>query len=218
MSRDKRFRRKWALLGGLLCLAFMGCSPSTLAFMFRDTELKPIQVLEPREDQKEITVLLMVSSSPTIGMDFAGSDREIASLAGKQIEEGSKKGKHPFKVIDPLKLEKLRNTPGFDARNPASVAKQLGADYALDVTVSSMKMVPAQFGGEFLEGEANVSVAVYDAAKPDTIYRQYELAPKLPMKGTASVTTTMYRRMLVAQIAKEIAWQHIPHEPDRMAR
>jgi len=216
MSRDDRFWRKWALLGGLLSISLMGCGPSTLAFLFRDTEIKPAQPLAHHEDKKEVTVLLLVSSAPTIGMDFAGSDKEIATLAGKQLEEGSKKEKHPIKVVDAGKLEKLRNSPGFSARNPASIAKQLGADYVLDVTVSSMKMIPAQFGGEFLEGEAVVSVVVYDSAKPDSIHRQYELSPKLPMKGTASVTTGMYRRMLVAKIANEIAWQHVPHEQEMM--
>jgi len=214
MSRDQRFWRKWAILGGLLSIALMGCSPSTLGFIFAEREKPPMEPLEPREDKKEIAILVLVSSSPTIGMDYAGSDREIATLTGKHIEEGSKKSKHPFKVIDPLKLDKLRNTPGFDARNPASIGKQLGADYVLDVNVSSMKMFPAQFGGEFLEGEAIVSVAVYDVAKPEAIYRQYELNPKTPMKGSASVTPAMYRRMLLQRISTEIAWKHIAHEPE----
>ena len=214
MSRSQQFGQKWAILGGLASLAFLGCSPSTLGFLFAERERPPVQPLEHREDKKEIAVLVMVSSSPTIGMDYQGSDRVVAPHAGPQLEDGSKKSKHPFKVIDPLKLDKLRNSPGFDARNPASVGKQLGADYVLDVNVTSMKMLPAQFGGEFLEGEATVAVTVYDVTKPDTIYRQYELNPKTPMKGTASVTTTIYRRMLIQRIANEVAWQHIPHEPD----
>jgi hypothetical protein len=210
-------QRRRAVLGGLLCAAFMGCSPSTLWFLFKGDEKAPAKyALEPKGGRSEIAVLVMAYPSPTLGMDFAGADKDVAAQVGKRLAEETKEERR-ITVVDPAKLERLKNTPGQDWRtlSPAAVGAKLGADYVIEVTLTSMTMMPPQYGGEYYEGSASYDVVVYDTAQPDAAYKQYSHTSTTPLKGKESVTPSMYRKMLLERVATDIAWHHVPHVSDR---
>ena len=214
-----RFTGRRALLGaGLMAFFGMGCNPSWLYFLNRGDGKQPPQYpLAPKDGKKEVTVAILTSASPTLAIDYAGSEREVATLVGKKMTEETKEGKNPIKAIESSKVDKAKNAPGIDWRtvNPASLGKQLGADYVLDVTINTMTMNPSEYAGEYFKGEANFTVLVYDTSKPDSVHQQYTRTASVPLKGASSVTATMYRRMLIERLASEIAWQHIPHTSDR---
>jgi hypothetical protein len=220
MSRESAISRRRAVLGGLLCAAFVGCSPSTLWFLFKGDEKLPPEVpLAPKSGKREVAVLVMVSPSPSLGMTFAGADREIAALVGRRMAEETKKDDHPITVIDPARLDKLKNTPGTDWRTltPAAIGAKLGADYVIDVSLTSMAMLPAEYGGEYYKGSASYEVVVYDTAAPDATPRQYAKTTTTPLKGKEAVTERMYRGMLTERVAAEIAYAHIPHTSDALS-
>jgi hypothetical protein len=209
--------RRSVLVAGLLALAGMGCSPANLAWLIfqNNDKVPPEHPLPPKEGKKGVTVALIGSASPTLGIEFAGIDRELVTLVGQRMAEETKDSKHPITVIDQSKVDKIKSgATDWRARNMADVAKQLGADYLIDLSVITISMFQPEYGREFYQGRANVQVTVYDAAKADGAYRDYTHNSMLPTKGTEGVTAAAYRKMFVGRLATEIAWRHIPHAAD----
>lgn len=213
-----RWLTRGVLAAGLLAVAGMGCNPATMSyFLFRgDDKVPPEHPLPPKDGKKGVTVALVTSAAPTMGMDFAGVDRELAGLIARRMADETKDAKHPITVIDQSKVDKLKSS-GTDwrVRKMSDVAKELGADYLIDLTVNSMSMYQPEYGREFYQGRAGFQVTVYDATKSDGPYREYTHNSMLPPKGSESVTPAFYRQMFVNRVASELAWRHIPHVADR---
>ncbi len=218
MGRGRRSTawRRWVIGLGLLALASMGCSPSTLWFLMRGDDKKPPEVpLPAKEGKKEVTVAILASAAPTLGADpaFAGTERELAVLVGQRMAEETKDDRRPIRVIDQAKIEHFKATAPQDWRvmDPAAVGKKLGADYVLDLTLESMSIFQPEYGREFYQGRATGTVAVYDTDKPGQKLQDYPLLSVGEQRSTAALTPAGYRKWFVTKVATEIANRHVPH-------
>ena len=214
MSRANRVWRRRAVLGGLVAVFGLGCSPSSLWFLMRgDDKRQPEIPLPAKKDKDHVTVAILANGSPTLGIDFAGAERELATLVGKRMADETQKDEHPIRVVEASKVERLKHTPGRDWRtaNPAALGKELGVDYVLDLTLNSMTMYQPEYGREFYQGRASLQVVVYDTEKPDAPIQDYVHNSMSPEKSTAAVTPAFYRKHFIDQVATEIAHRHIPH-------
>jgi len=213
---NRKRLRKWSILLGLLALCGAGCSPGTLGFLFRDTNTKPEYPMPPREVKKEIVVLVMVSKSANLGADpmFATVDGELAGLVNRTLTEGTKDSKHPIRCIEQSKLQAFKTSARGDWRtmSPATIGTELGADYVIDVNVTTMTIFQAEYAREFCQGRASADVTVYDTAQPDKILQQFPHNSMQQEKSVVSMPPTHYRRWFTERLARELAWRHIPHD------
>jgi hypothetical protein len=221
MGRGQRSTawRRWVIGLGFLAAASMGCSPSTLWFLMRgDDKRDPAIPLPAKEGKSEVTVAVLANADPMLGMDpyFAGSERELAALIGQRMAEETKDARRPIRVIDPARVEGLKGTLGQDwrtlnAAGMAAFAKKLGADYVIDLTLSSMSIFQPEFGREFYQGRAQLQVTVWDADKTDAPYESYHHSSIGEQKSTAALNPAGYRTWFIKEVATEIAYRHIPH-------
>jgi hypothetical protein len=218
MGRGQRSAawRRWVIGLGLLAFASMGCSPSTLWFLMRgDDKREPIHPLPCKEDKKEVTVAILSSASPTLGMDpyFAGAESELAALIGQVMAAETKEDRRPIRVIEQSKMEQFKKSPGQDWRtmNPAAIGKKVGADYVIDLTLNSMSIYQPEFGREFYQGRAQLQVVVWDADKPDAPYQDYFHPAIGQQESTAVLSPAGYRKKFITKVATEVAHRHIPH-------
>ncbi len=217
MGRLRRGGARWVVAAGLFAVAAAGCSPTSLWWLMNSGNDKkaPEIPLPPKEGKKEVTVAILASASPTLGMDpsFAGAERELAGLIGTRMVEETKEDRHPIRVIDQSKVEKLKLSSPQDWRavNPAVIGKQLGADYVIDLTLTGMSIFQPEYGQELYQGRANVQVVVYDTAHPEKPFQDY-IHPSIgEQKSTAGISPVGYRKWFIGKVATEIAHRHIPY-------
>ena len=217
MSRG--FRSRWVLGLGLLAVVSMGCSPSTLWFLMRgDDKQDPAIPLPCKDGKSEVTVALLASAAPGVGMDpaFAGAERELVTLIGQRMAGETREDRRPIKVIDPGKVERFKSsTPNWRTMNPAAIGQKLGADYVIDLTLNSVSIYQPEYGRELYQGRANLQVVVYDTEKPDAVYQDY-IHPSIgEQKSTAVLSPPGYRKYFLTRVATEVAHRHIPHVATR---
>lgn len=213
-----RRRTKWAFLIVGVALASMGCSASTLMWMFQgDGTVQPITPLPAKKGKDVVTVAILSNADPSLGMDpaFAGAERELTTIIGRRMTEGTVKEDHPIRIVEAGKIEKLRAKAGGGWQNPAAIGKQVGADYVIDLTLKSMSIYQPEYGREFYQGRANMQVVVYDTEKPDEVYQDYIHNEMIPQQSTAAVSPAHYRKKLIEQMGQSIAYRHIPHVSTR---
>ncbi|OWK38452.1 hypothetical protein [Fimbriiglobus ruber] len=213
VQRSKAWHR-WVIGLGVLAFASMGCSPSTLWFMAGGSERKQNAEypLPPKDGKKDITVLILSTASPTLGVEFAGADREIAALIGKKMMDQSKDGKHPVKVIEQSKLQRFKNSHNnWQTLGTASIGKQLGADYVIEFNLEAISMFQAEFAREFCQGRAAMTVTVFDVDSPEAPKYTYPYNPQLPEKDVLSFPPAHYRQFMIDRFATELSWKNIPH-------
>ncbi len=94
--------RRWVIGLGLLSFACMGCSPGMLGFLLQDDKRDPAIPLPCKKDKDEVTVAIITSASPTLGMDpsFAGAERELATLITRRMTAETAKEDHPIRVVE----------------------------------------------------------------------------------------------------------------------
>lgn len=205
--------RRGLLVGGVLAFAGLGCSPSTLWFLMRgDDKVKPEIPLPAKDGKKEVTVAILANGSPSLGYDFAGAERELAALVAQKMMAETKEDKHPIRVIEQAKVDKFKaSNPTWQTMTGGTVGKQLGADYIIDLTLTSMSMYQPEYGKELYQGRASIQVVVYDTATPDKPLQDYPHNSMEEPQSTAADSPTGYRRKFIGRVAQEIAYRHIPH-------
>lgn len=205
------------LLAAALLVSFagVGCNPISLAyFLFRGDQKAPAEVpLVPKEGKKEVTVaVLVMASNPPI--EFVGIDRDLAAAVGRKIAEQTKDSKHPMRVIDRSKLDKLKKNPEYAAMSVADIGKAVGADYVVELNVVSVSLYEPGTGKLMYMGTATVEGAVYDTATGEQSAK-YFVQPRMEQKPASDVLIGQYKLKLLDRLADEITWKHVPHVNDQ---
>ena len=213
-----RLSKRRVVLGACLAaFAGMGCDPATLWFLNGGANAKdPAEyALPPKDGKREITVALLASSAPTVVSEFPGVHRELAVILGKKLAAETKGEKHPIKVVDPAKIDKFQAAhPDWKVLPPGTIAKQVGADYLFDLTITGLSLYDANFGHEAFSGRATVNVAIYDAATPDAPVKDY-IHTTTPLAKGGDAQAGQYRQFLLDRLATELAYRHVAHMPER---
>jgi hypothetical protein len=205
------------VLSGLMAFAGMGCTPATLWFLAGGADKKepPPMPLTAKDGKKPITVAIVATAAPGLGVDCAGVERELAIAIGKRMAAETKEDRHPVQIVDQSKVQSARNKTGGSWQEPTALGKQVGADYVLDITLTSMNMLPAEYGGEMYEGRGSLNVAVYDTTQPGKKLYEYVHNATAPTKSTGAVNAAFYRQFFVERMANDVAYRHVEHPPVR---
>ena len=215
------FRR--GVLTLLLTIFGFGCGPSLLWFLNRGDEYKdpePGCKFTPAEGKKTVTVAVIVTAPNhiTTHPSMMGVDRDLEAKIGSQLTLLSKIPKDSaITVVDTGKVDQLRqsNPELWNTASMADIAKKLGADYVLDVTLASLSFFDQQTGKEICRGNSSVSVSVYDAVGTGKPLTQYGHQSNAPLRDTSSLPVHLYRNTYLDRLATEIALKHVKHKADR---
>src|SRR5205085_7436151 len=108
-------------------------------FLLHRNERVPAQYpLKPQEDKdgpkkEEVTVAILVTMQPGAeSVEFAGAQRELASLMAKMLPEMAKAGKQKVAVVPVSKVETFKmHNPNWRSMRATEIGKKLGADFVL---------------------------------------------------------------------------------------
>ena len=215
------FRR--GVLTALLTIFGFGCGPSLLWFLNRGDEYKDPATgckFEPKEGKKTVSVAVLVTASNQIltNPNMAGVDRDLEAKIGAKIAELSKIPKDSaITVVDSTKIDRLRqeNPNLWNTGSMSEIAKALGADYVLDVTLASMSFFDQQTGKEICRGNASLSVSVYDSVGSGKPLTQYGHQSNAPLRDTSSLPVNLYRNTYLDRLSTEIALKHVKHKAEQ---
>lgn len=209
---------QFCVLAGL-CAAGLGCSPSLLWFMNRGDDKSPAKYPLDAKGKREIVVAVVATANPAITCfpEFSGIDRDLAQKMGQVLVDETVKDKLRVTVVDQAKVQALRqkNTTEWDIANRSKLAKDLGADYLIEVDITHFSIYSQETGKEVCKGKATASVKVYDAAGNGSATMEYPHTCTPPLRSTGDMSPQHYRQFLVKSLAKELAQEHVRHTPDR---
>ncbi|MGL4421846.1 MAG: hypothetical protein ACRCZF_14355 [Gemmataceae bacterium] len=206
---------KFTVLTVILAMP-MGCNPMALSyFLFRGDSKAPAEFpLTPPEGKKETTVALLVSA-PNVSWEFAGVDREIASLVAKKMQEQTKSGKNPFKVIEQSKIDAFKkNNPNWKIMGAGDLGKQLKADYVIELNLANISLYEPGTGKLMYMGQATIEGTVYDVITGKDA-SHYFVNPKLDSRPSSDILMNQYKAKLLDRVADEVTWKHVAHENDK---
>jgi hypothetical protein len=215
-------RAVWTTLAAVFTL---GCSPlSTIAFIFGDDPTKPAEYPLTFKDGpkkgKEVVVAVFISSAPGIGQPFAGSEGKLAYDIAKKLPEMAKLGKTPQKlvVLEPSLVNKFKmdNPTWKQGMHPSEWGRKLHVDFVIDIQLESMSLYQPGSLNQLYEGQADVTVDVYDVdVGPGEPKYNYVLPFKYPHTHPLAVDNipqNRFKQDFLEHLAAEISMKHIEHK------
>jgi hypothetical protein len=215
-------RAVWATLVAVMTI---GCSPLTsIAFLLHKDERMPAEYpLKPKENKDgpkkdEVTVAVLVSPQPGAAtVEFAGAERELASLMAKMMPEMAKAGKQKVAVVPPSKVDTFKiHNPNWRAMRASEIGKKLGADFVLDITLGAINVYQPGSARHLYEGRVAVSVEVYDTTDPTAEPQHYVhpfAYPKTGFKDATEVPLSRFRMLFLQNLAQDLCLKHVDHPP-----
>ena len=193
-----------------------------LAMQFSDFSLEGLARLEAKlladvEVVRRMRVLLEEHQAVWAQGVPAGVELDLASKIGSQLKALAETNKGTkIVVVDQTKVNAFKtNDPNrWNTGNPGEFARQLGADFWIDVNVVTFKLMDRDFGGEICRGSANLEVSVYEAGKAEPKY-SYPLPHQAQLKPTDVSQLNLYRNQYIGQLATEVAFQHVNYKGEQ---
>lgn len=195
----------------------IGCNPASLGyFLFRGDQKAPpeAKAFEPVKDKREVTVAILVNS-PSNTLEFAGLDREVVAATARTFAEQSRDKKPAIKVIEPSQLDRFKaQHPGWRSMSAVDIGKELGADYAMELTITGFDLYEKGTGRLMYMGRATADVVVYETAGGREHSRYFVEAP-IESRPADGMPAAQYKSMLIQRFALRLSWKHIPHVTDQ---
>lgn len=225
MNKTYRWARR-AVWGTFIVVCTIGCNPlSTIAFLtHKDVKIPaecPLTYKDgPKKDQEEIKVALFVSQSTGQSYEFAGADTALANEIIKKLPEMLKetKQKQKLTVLTTAQVNKFKmKNPNWKLMHPTERAKQLGADFVLEIHLDKMNLYQPNSQQAIYEGRADVTVDVYDvedgATDPKYTYVHAFAYPKTGFRDASSMPASAFRREFLDRLSLELCEHHVEHRP-----
>ena len=170
MNKMNRWARR-AVWGTLFVVCTIGCNPITTLAFLTQKEMKlpaefPLTYKDgPKKNQEEIVVALFVSQGTGQSYDLAGADTTLANEVIKKLPEMVKetKQKQKLTVLTTAQVNKFKmKNPNWKMMHPTERAKQLGADFVLEIHLEKMNLYQPGSQQSLYEGRADITVDMYD--------------------------------------------------------
>ena len=218
---------KWGRRAGwgtLVAVLAIGCNPITLPFVLLRPEPKiPAEYpFRPKEGEKsdkddELSVLVLCHHGSGVGYEFAGADRELASLLAKRMPELAKECKDNLVIIPPTQVDKFKmSNPNWRYMRATAIGKQLGADCVMEVHLGKVNVYQPGSAMQIYEGRAEVAVDVYDvSAEEEEPKHRYVLPfsyPKTGMIARDNVPPSRFKQQFLERLALDLSRKHIEHK------
>ena len=215
-------RGVWATLAAVLTI---GCNPITLPFVLLRPEPKlPAEYpFRPKEGDlskksEELKVLILCHQSNGMTIEFAGADRELASVLAKRMPQVAKVCDDELTVIPPTQVDKFKmSNPNWRYMHATAIGKQLGADYVMEVHLGNVNVYQPGSGHLIYQGQAEVAVDVYEVAagetEPKHRYVYPFIYPKTGLIAAGDKPLRAFKMEFFDRLALELVNKHIDHKP-----
>jgi hypothetical protein len=230
MTKTGKWARR-AVWGTLVAVLTIGCNPiTTLGFLLHKDNMAPAEeyALRPKDGPKkdkeqEISVLVLCAqqTNSTVPDQFIRLDSDLAVAISKRMPEEALANKEKITVISPSRLNeyKMKNR-GWSSEHATVIGKKLGADYVLDISLSSIQVYQPGSRNSLYDGRVNTDVDVYDISSGQKepkhhythqfVYRPNHTPDATPDTG---VNISLYKQGFVNRLALELTWKHLDHKP-----
>jgi hypothetical protein len=219
-NRDRVSNLNWgwgwkaATLALVLGTGF-GCGPSTLWHLWKGDQAKNAEYpLTAPEGKREVTIAVSVMSQHGVP---SGVDLDLASKIGSQMKTLSEANKGtPVRIVEQTKVNSFvtNNRDRWTLGNPGEFAKQIGADYWIDVSLLTYNLMDKEFGSEICRGSATLDVSVYEAGN-QTPKHHYPLVSKAVVRPNDVAQKNIYQNDYLGQLATEVAFMHVNYKADQ---
>jgi hypothetical protein len=171
------------LLGVLLLLASgVGCNPflfpSYILGVFNDTKIPPeyelYKTARKEKDKREFKLVVIPERGRGLSPDFFGQERKLADTFVRKLEKSFEENKEKIKIVPLKEVEAYRNKFPRDewkAMLPQEIGKHFGADYVIDMELSSLSLYEPKSFGQFFHGTCRLSLTLVDVDKDEPIKR-----------------------------------------------
>lgn len=216
-----------AVWGTFLATLAIGCNPiTTAAFLLQgERKIATDMPLRPHFDangeaKSDIKIAILCQTPGNVPLEFAGFDRQLASLLAKKFPEifAANGCKEKIKVLPQGALDQFFAAhPQARIMNPADIGRQIGADYVFDITISGLQMYEPGSARHMYQGRADVNVDVYDATRrnKDKLY-SYPIAfsyPEISVRDADAISVARFKQEFTYKLAETIVLKHIDHKP-----
>ncbi len=194
----------------------IGCNPASLSyFLFKGDGTAPAQFpLKPKNDKREVHVAILVTA-PANQFEFAGLERELATAIGRSMFELTKGKKPIIRTIEQSSIDKYKSeNPGWRTVRAADIGKAVGADYALDASVTSISLYDREIGRLMYQGRSTIEAKMYDC-DTGSQHAEYYVDTKMDQKPSDDIPVGQYRSMLIQRMGRDVSWKHVPHVSDQ---
>lgn len=205
------------LTAAAIGLGSTGCSPISMAyFLFKGDGKKPATYpLDPiSKDRKDVRIVVMAANGPGMTWEYAGLDRDLAGQMARQLAEGTTQETHPIKIIRPEDVDRFKTShPNWRTMEPCEIAKELGADYLIDISITGVGLYQPGSGNVVYQGWATADAVVYQAGIKTPKHEYHHKTTMYPTAGDA-MPAGQYKSQVVKQFAFELATRHMKHTED----
>jgi len=213
-------RAVWFTLAAVFTV---GCNPlSTISFLTQSDPVKPAEYPLVYKDGpkkgKDVVVAIFVSSAPGIGPVFAGSEGKLSYDIAKKLPELAKESEQKLVVLDPKLVNefKMKNPTWKKGMHPSEWGKKLSVDFVLDIQLDKMSLYQPGSLNAIYEGQADVTVDVYDVDAGSTEPKwNYVLPFKYPNNHVLPADTipqNRFKQDFLEHLASEISKKHVKHK------
>ena len=209
-------KHKRRLLGGTLCLLLLGapgCNWLTpLAFVGEHKQ----QVYAEFDKLPDSRTLILVWTPPETLFDYPHIRFELTSYLADKLHAGLMEKKQQVDLVDPRDVEDYLQQQFSKRIDPAEVGRHFKADYVIYLELLQFQLRSPE-EPQFLRGQIESSIAVYDLTGDGDLPGRFELTPVrtvYPEKGPLVLSSTNalhVRETLYRMFAEQTARKFYDH-------
>ncbi len=206
------------MVGTLTLVAALGCNPLTLPFFLTHPVPKihaefPLEPIE--ETEQPPRVLVLTSAHPNLPADFIGSERTLASLLIRQLNQGAKQNRQEIDVVATSEVKNYqREHPHWQDHHPIDIAEEFAADYVIWIAINDMSMYMPK-SRHFYQGQVSISLEAYNVhdeiREPAYIFEYVREYPKERPIDVHEMPASKFRLNFLKRIATDLSWKFVPH-------
>ncbi|MBY0523916.1 MAG: hypothetical protein K2R98_10990 [Gemmataceae bacterium] len=213
--------RRWRLVGllGLAILSTIGCNPLTSLYFLAvglDPKVEPDCRLASEDKNKEVKVVILTYCPLEMRQELLGADRELSSLLGQKLLEGTRANKEKITIVSPTKVQHYKDEhPNWQSNGPEVIGKYFRADYVIDLEINTLTLFQARSANQMLRGNAEISITVHDLSKPgeEPIFKD-EYACEYPPSREVPISDCSpqkFRMQFLTRMATDLSWKFTSH-------
>jgi hypothetical protein len=223
-----RVSRRGVLIGLGLAATGLGCggmNPFLLPYIFSGGQSKtPAEFpLSPHGKNKDVKVIVFVSSKVGLQPDLAGVDRMLNAELIQVLDARVKENEEKVQVLKMPKIDDFKSeNPNWRSVHPYDIGRTIAenTDYVIDVEILEMDLYKPGSRGQWLQGHATVGVTAYDLAKPlkEPAYKQdftFEFPQGRELEVETKAQVSAFRMKFVQRIASDISIKFSATSPQR---
>jgi hypothetical protein len=219
MTISRRWLLRGALIGGFV--ACFGCNPMLFPMFLQGESFEaPTLKRLAKQDKKEVTVVILVSSRLDARQELMNVNRELGRKTVEQLRELTKAHDDKLVVVEPGKVDRyLASHPGLREKlEPDELAEQLKtdlkADYIIDIEINSLSLYEGTH--ELLRGRGDIHVTLINTNDLDDrhdkdIRSLYPKETSGPVMADSETNVLDFRSKFLDTVAKTIAYCFCDH-------